>query len=39
MSAGDDQLTVRRARTTDVPVIKRLVDTYAGKILLEKNLV
>ena len=31
--------TVRRARTSDVPAIKRLVDTYAGKILLEKNLV
>ncbi len=31
--------TVRRARTSDVPEIKRLVDTYAGKILLEKNLV
>ena len=30
---------MRRARTTDVPAIKRLVDTYAGKILLEKNLV
>ncbi len=30
---------VRRARTSDVPQIKRLVDTYAGKILLEKNLV
>jgi amino-acid N-acetyltransferase len=30
---------VRRARTSDVPGIKRLVDTYAGKILLEKNLV
>src|ERR1700742_3111521 len=30
---------VRRARTSDVPDIKRLVDTYAGKILLEKNLV
>ncbi|MCV7317742.1 amino-acid N-acetyltransferase [Mycolicibacterium confluentis] len=30
---------VRRARTSDVPAIKRLVDTYAGKILLEKNLV
>jgi amino-acid N-acetyltransferase len=39
VSAGDDQLTVRRARTTDVPAIKRLVDTYAGRILLEKNLV
>lgn len=31
--------TVRRARTSDVPSIKRLVDHYAGKILLEKNLV
>ncbi|WP_099022724.1 amino-acid N-acetyltransferase [Mycolicibacterium palauense] len=30
---------VRRARTSDVPAIKGLVDTYAGKILLEKNLV
>lgn len=30
---------IRRARTSDVPDIKRLVDTYAGKILLEKNLV
>lgn len=32
-------LAVRRARTSDVPEIKRLVDTYAGRILLEKNLV
>jgi amino-acid N-acetyltransferase len=32
-------VTIRRARTSDVPEIKRLVDTYAGKILLEKNLV
>ena len=39
MNAGDVELTVRRARTTDVPAIKRLVDTYAGRILLEKNLV
>jgi len=30
---------VRRARTSDVPAIKKLVDVYAGKILLEKNLV
>lgn len=30
---------VRRARTSDVPDIKRLVDIYAGRILLEKNLV
>lgn len=32
-------LVIRRARTSDVPEIKRLVDTYAGRILLEKNLV
>src|SRR5215472_2833500 len=32
-------VVVRRARTSDVPAIKHLVDTYAGKILLEKNLV
>ncbi|MUL80334.1 MULTISPECIES: amino-acid N-acetyltransferase [unclassified Mycolicibacterium] len=30
---------MRRARTSDVPAIKSLVDVYAGKILLEKNLV
>ena len=30
---------VRRAKTSDVPEIKRLVDIYAGKILLEKALV
>ncbi|WP_330229543.1 amino-acid N-acetyltransferase [Nocardia sp. NBC_00508] len=30
---------VRRARTSDVPEIKRLVDVYTGRILLEKNLV
>ncbi|MFV8175878.1 amino-acid N-acetyltransferase [Mycolicibacterium peregrinum] len=33
------QPVVRRARTSDVPAIKSLVDVYAGKILLEKNLV
>jgi len=33
------EVVVRRARTSDVPAIKRLVDTYAGRILLEKNLV
>ena len=32
-------VVVRRARTADVPEIKRLVDTYSGRILLEKNLV
>lgn len=40
--AGDppaEQPLIRRARTSDVPAIKRLVDIYAGKILLEKNLV
>ncbi|MGB3302067.1 amino-acid N-acetyltransferase [Gordonia sp. (in: high G+C Gram-positive bacteria)] len=30
---------VRRARTSDVPRIKELIDIYAGEILLEKNLV
>ncbi|RDB46137.1 amino-acid N-acetyltransferase [Tsukamurella tyrosinosolvens] len=30
---------MRRARTSDVPAIKRLIDVYAGRILLEKNLV
>ncbi len=34
-----DGVVVRRARTSDVPAIKTLVDYYAGKILLEKNLV
>ncbi|MDD4867799.1 MAG: amino-acid N-acetyltransferase [Mycobacterium sp.] len=38
-SSSDCRPVVRRARTSDVPAIKRLVDTYAGKILLEKNLV
>ena len=32
-------VVIRRAHTSDVADIKRLVDTYAGKILLEKNLV
>jgi amino-acid N-acetyltransferase len=34
-----DGLKVRRARTSDVPAVKALVDIYAGRILLEKNLV
>jgi amino-acid N-acetyltransferase len=38
-SPRDYRPLVRRARTSDVPAIKQLVDTYAGKILLEKNLV
>ncbi len=36
---GQSRPVIRRARTSDVPAIKQLVDTYAGKILLEKNLV
>jgi amino-acid N-acetyltransferase len=36
-AVGD--VMIRRARTSDVPAIKALVDIYAGKILLEKNLV
>ena len=39
MEPRADAVQVRRARTPDVPAIKRLVDIYAGKILLEKNLV
>ncbi|ORW68161.1 N-acetylglutamate synthase [Mycobacterium saskatchewanense] len=38
-SSEDHRPVVRRARTSDVPAIKHLVDTYAGRILLEKNLV
>ncbi|MGC5245592.1 amino-acid N-acetyltransferase [Gordonia sp. DT219] len=34
-----DSVVVRRARTSDVPRIKELIDQYAGRILLEKNLV
>lgn len=37
--AGVEGLVIRRARTSDVPAIKSLVDIYSGKILLEKNLV
>jgi amino-acid N-acetyltransferase len=37
LAAGE--LVVRRARTSDVPAIKSLVDIYSGRILLEKNLV
>ncbi|WP_241483909.1 amino-acid N-acetyltransferase [Rhodococcoides fascians] len=38
-SRGGDDLVIRRARTSDIPEVKRLIDIYAGKILLEKNLV
>ncbi|MGZ4543092.1 MAG: amino-acid N-acetyltransferase, partial [Mycobacteriaceae bacterium] len=30
---------MRRARTSDIPAVKELVDHYAGRILLEKPLV
>ena len=39
VESGGLDLVVRRARTSDVAAIKSLVDTYAGRILLEKNLV
>ena len=39
LAHGGDDVVVRRARTSDIPEIKRLIDIYAGKILLEKNLV
>ncbi len=38
-SRSSVEVVVRRARTSDIPEIKRLIDIYAGKILLEKNLV
>lgn len=34
-----DQLNVRRARISDVTDIKALIDSYAGRVLLEKELV
>ncbi|MEV4646471.1 amino-acid N-acetyltransferase [Saccharopolyspora sp. NPDC049357] len=33
------EIVIRRARIADVPTIKALVDTYAGEVLLEKELV
>jgi len=38
-AANNSVPLVRRARTSDVSQIKSLVDVYAGRILLEKNLV
>ncbi|MCX5045893.1 amino-acid N-acetyltransferase [Aldersonia sp. NBC_00410] len=37
--SSEDLPKIRRARTSDVAQIKRLIDVYAGRILLEKNLV
>jgi amino-acid N-acetyltransferase len=39
VSADPERVAIRRARTSDVPAMKALVDIYSGKILLEKNLV
>lgn len=39
IAAANSVPVVRRARTSDVSEIKRLIDLYAGRILLEKNLV
>lgn len=36
---SDGAVLVRRARTSDIPAVKELVDHYAGRILLEKPLV
>ncbi|WP_317493908.1 amino-acid N-acetyltransferase [Haloechinothrix sp. LS1_15] len=35
----DPEITVRRARIADVGRIKALVDSYSGRVLLEKELV
>jgi len=37
VSGTSDGVVVRRARTSDIPAMKALVDIYSGKILLEKN--
>jgi amino-acid N-acetyltransferase len=34
VSGTSDRVVVRRARTSDVPDMKALVDTYSVKILL-----
>ncbi|MGH3519442.1 MAG: amino-acid N-acetyltransferase [Haloechinothrix sp.] len=39
MPLAPDNLTVRRARIADVRAVKALVDSYAGRVLLEKELV
>ncbi|MFM9376258.1 amino-acid N-acetyltransferase [Gordonia sp. VNK21] len=38
-SVDASAVVIRRARTSDVPRIKELIDLYAGKILLAKNLI
>jgi amino-acid N-acetyltransferase len=39
VNGASERVVVRRARTSDIPAMKALVDIYSGKILLEKNLV
>lgn len=39
MPSAPTPLTVRRARIADVRAIKELIDSYAGRVLLEKELV
>ena len=38
-SYAADAITIRRARISDVRTIKALVDSYAGRVLLAKDLV
>ncbi|MCP2195452.1 amino-acid N-acetyltransferase [Williamsia deligens] len=39
VASAPDGVLIRRARTSDVARIKEIIDMYAGRILLEKNLV
>lgn len=39
MPPAPENLVVRRARIADVRAVKALVDSYAGRVLLEKELV
>lgn len=39
MSEASENIDVRRARIADVRAIKALIDSYAGRVLLEKELV
>ncbi len=39
LTPRDTEIVIRRAAIPDVPRIKALIDVYAPKILLEKNLV
>lgn len=39
MDPVNSSLVVRRARTTDVPAMKSIIDSYVGRVLLAKPLV